>query len=699
MLDIDQIRDFFTKDRERNQESREESANDSYFYWVTQWDDDTIGDSSLAYKGEFNILRRAGRQISADLRSNPVQIDFHPKAESRDDGADLIDGLYRTDDRINTTIESYANASGEAVVCGVGAWELYTEYESTKTGNKNQVIRRRPVLEANTACIWDGNAKLLDKSDASRVTLLTAYSEDGYKELYKELKGEELDGSAMSSFSTPEDAGYFSLDRESNNSIWVASFFHREEIKDKVLTLEDPLGQPLMLIESKLSEIMDELIDEGYKIVDSKEIMRWQVTKYIVSGDEILDSSEIAGEHLPIVPQYGERVFVGGVERWEGVTRLAKDPSRLRNFQMSYLADIVSRSPRPKPIFFPEQIAGFKFMYEENGVDSNYPYLLQNSKDANGAPLPIGPVAQMPEQQVPVALMQSIQLSRDAVADVAPVNVSQDLADIDLSGKAMIQLQGRLDEQSMVYQENRKHALRRDAVIYASMASDVYDAPRDVTITKADGTRSKMSVMESKQDRDTGEMVMLNDVTNMEFDVFADIGPSYTTKKEQTFDQLGQLVDKYAMIDPAMAKMLMLKQTTLIDGIDMSDVRDYSNKQLILGGFKEPETDEEIAMMQQAQQNQQPDANMALAMAEQGKAEAANKDVERKIMADRFKASTDAAKIEVSQFDAQTKRMAVQVDAQEANANINFKRIDAMTKRMDSMNKPQDFRASASSLA
>ena len=116
---------------------------------------------------------------------------------------------------------------------------------------------------------------------------------------------------------------------------------------------------------------------------------------------------------------YGERSFVEGEEYWEGITRLAKDPQRLRNFQMSYLADIVSRSPRPKPIFTPEQIQGFEPMYEESGADNNYPYLLQNSKNANGEPLTMGAVAVMPEQTMPQALMASIELTRQAVEDVA----------------------------------------------------------------------------------------------------------------------------------------------------------------------------------------------------------------------------------------------------------------------------------------
>ena len=52
---------------------------------------------------------------------------------------DILDGLFLSDDRINTTLESYDNASMEAVVCGVGAWEIYTEYSSRKLTDKSQI--------------------------------------------------------------------------------------------------------------------------------------------------------------------------------------------------------------------------------------------------------------------------------------------------------------------------------------------------------------------------------------------------------------------------------------------------------------------------------------------------------------------------------------------------------------------------------
>ena len=429
-----------------------------------------------------------------------------------------------------------------------------------------------------------------------------------------------------------------------------------------------------------------------HELVEERSYEIYQVTRYIASGERIIEETVVPGTEIPVVPQYGERAFVEGEEVYEGITRLAKDPQRLRNFQMSYLADIVSRSPRPKPIFNPEQIQGFEFMYEETGADNSYPYYLQNRNDANGNPLPVGPAAQMPEQNVPMALVQSIALSREAVGDVAPANVSQDIADVDLSGKAVAQLQARLDEQSIVYQQNTKYAKRRDAEIYASMAADVYDAPREVTLTMPDGTRKKAQVMEAIQDKESGEIKVLNDITNMEFDVFADIGPSYATKKEQTIEQLASMGEAVAMSDPAMHKMFILKQLTLLDGINMDDVREYANAQLVLNGFKEPETEEEQAMLMQAQQNQQPDANMVLAMAEDKKGEAALMKEQREGMATTAKAQNDQAQTQIDVFEAQTDRMNTQIDAQKAGAEINNKNIDSFGKQLEIMAKTAAFR-------
>ena len=698
-MDLEELKEKHDQAYDYNTVTRERAADDSVFAWVTMWDDNLLGDTELQYRGEFNVLRKAYRQIMADLRANPVQVDFDPKAGTRQDGADLIDGLYLSDDRINTTQESYDNASSEAVVCGVGAWELYTEYESNRAGNENQVIRRRPVYEANNNCFWDPNAKRLDKSDADYVSILTAYSYEGYEKLVEELTGEEVnDSNSMSSFSNPEESYTFPWAAGQSEEVYIVSFYHRERVEDKIITLVDPIGEPLVLRESDLTDIMDDMIDMGFEVKEERTIERWQITKYIASGSAILSEDIIAGENIPVVPTYGERAFVEGEEHYEGVTRLAKDPQRLRNFQMSYLADIVSRSPRPKPIFQPEQLQGFEFMYDVAGSDNQFPYLLMNAKDANGQPLPVGPVAQMPEQQVPQSLVLSMQESRTAVEDVANPGLPQDIADSDLSGKAVNALQNRLDQQSIVYQQNLKFAKRRDAEIYASMATVVYDAPREVTLTMPDGSRKKEQIMTSVQDNDTGELVVLNDLTNMEFDVFADIGPSYSSKKEQTIEQIQTMMAAAgAANDPALVKLLLLKQAVLIDGVAFDDVRDYANKQLLLMGVREPETPEDEQIMQQAaQQQEQPDPMMIAAQAEMMKGQADQMKAQSGHQISMLKAQNDQQNTQVNMFRAETDRAAVQVKAQEAGAKIDYTRSQTVGQKIDNMTKVvSPFRAQA----
>lgn len=703
--DIDELKEMWDNAYKRGIITREKSAEDLVFYWVTQWQDDALGLSSLQFKGEFNILRKAGRQIMSDLRSNPVQVDFDPTDEGRDDGADLLDGLYRADDRVNTALEAYDNASNEAIVAGVGAWELETAYENPGSPEKRQVIRRKPLYEANNKVMWDPDAKLLDKSDANYVVILEPFSHEGYEALVEELTGEDDVEFVPSNFANPEISYSFPWIGGDQEVIYVGKIYCKKVVPDTLVTFTDPMGFMAQYRMSDLTDVMDDMIDAGYVKESEEPIERNEITKYIASGERIIKTYEVAGEHIPVVPVYGERAYVEDEEHYEGITRLAKDPQRLRNFQMSYLADIVSRSPRPKPIFAPEQIQGYQYMYEENGSDSNYPYFLQNLRDENGEELPIGPISEMPEQRMPQALAASIEMSRQAVEDVANPGLPQDIADPDLSGKAVALLQNRLDQQSMVYQHNMKHAKRRDGEIYASMASKIYDAPRTVTVMQPDGTRKKVQTMETMLDARTGELVVLNDISNIAFAVYSDLGPTYSTKKEQTLEQLEKMAAAAAQTDPMLHKALLLKMIALMDGVDMDDIRDYANKQLVVSGFKEPETDEEMAALQQAQQQQpEPDPALLLAMAEQLKGQAAVMREQRQGLKDAADIENDRVEGQIDMYEAETNRMNVNVKAQESGANVSVKQMDSQTRRFDALTKRgaaraksiNDFRASVS---
>lgn len=689
-LDLEQLQRLHDKAYIANQQTRVKAADDRLFARISQWDSTLLQDSHLAYKGEFDIITKARREIMADLRVNQPQISFEPKADSREADADLINGLYLTDDRLNTSLEAYANADEETVDCGLGGWELYTEYESNRAGDRNQVIRRRPVYEFNNNAFPDPNAKRLDKSDAKYWSILEPYTLEGYKALYLELKGEESNmdqiladraarenGRNPVSFAPPEVSYVFPWFGQ-NETFYVVRFYHRERVKDVLLTYRDPLGNPVKFRESDLIDrgedgdidLRAELDAQGYEEVSRKEIKRWQVTCYYASGEAILKEYRIAGEYIPVVPEYGERAFIEGEEVWEGIVRRAKDPQRLRNFMMSYVAELVSRGTVSKPLFFPEQIAGFENMYAVTGAENHFPYALIHRKDANGNPLPeAGPIGTLPAPEVPPALPMMVQLTRESVEDVANAALPKNFEDIDLSGIALEHLQARLDNQSQVYQEHRKHAKRYDAVVYASMATEVYDAPRKVTLTLPDGSRKVEKVMDTIMDEETGELVTLNDLTNIEFEVYATVGPTYTGKRDKTFREIGNMIERFGM-NPEMQNILALKQLQLLDGVQWDDVKEFANKKLIEMGVKMPETDEEIEFAEQmANQPKQPDPALLLAQAENTKAQAQVMQQQREAANDQAERQIDQGKLKIDAFNAETKRLEANAKRQQNGLN------------------------------
>ena len=673
-LTLEQIKDLHDKAYDHNKNTRQQAADDSLFAFVTQWDDTYLSSSNLAYKGEFNILRKAMRQILTDLIANPIQVDFEPVDETDEFLSEVLDGMYRADMRHNSSQEAIKNCSQETVVCGFGAWELRNEYKTSKKGDQRQVVRRTPIYEANNNAFWDPNAKAIDKNDATYLSLLEAYSEDGYQELKKELTGDESKYDC--SFAKPETSYVFPWISQ-DKKIHVVRFFHRYKKKITYYTYEDQFGLEETFPSDELSEREEDLAERGAEFISEKEIERWQVKRYIASGEKILDVQVLPGQHIPVVPQYGERQFVEGEECYEGIVRLAKHPQRLRNFQMSYLADIVSRSPREKPIFTAEQIQGFEDMYEQPGSDNDYPYLKQNSFDAAGNQLDGGPVGYIKAPEIPPALQQSLVETRAAVDDVASAGLPADITDVDLSGKALNALNKRLDMQSYTYQDNNKFAMRRDGEIYASMMADIKDIEEDVTLVKWDGTSTTETI--NKLDfelTDTGvEKFVTNNMQDAEFDVYADIGPAFESVKAQNKEELKELINGMTPDTPTYT-MLLNKYLMLIDGQNFNDVRDYARQQLIMMGVQKPETDEEIAMVQEAQQNQGPSAQeqamLEAARAESLKGQAQLKDAE-----------TKQIEAEVKAFDAETKRMKVQVDAQEVGAKINNINMDTNLKQVD----------------
>ncbi|MHC4014106.1 portal protein, partial [Yersinia pseudotuberculosis] len=306
---------------------------------------------------------------------------------------------------------------------------------------------------------------------------------------------------------------------------------------------------------------------------------------------------DIAGQHLPVVPVFGEWSFVGDKEVYEGVVRLAKDGQRLRNMIMSFNADIVARSPRKKPIFWAEQIAGYEHMYNS---EDEYPYYLMNRTDESSGDLPAQPIGYIDNPEVPQANAYMLEAATAAVKEVASLGVGTEAAGSQVAFDTINQLNARSDMETYVFLDNLSTAMRRDGEIYASMVNDIYDVPRQVMMTMPDGSEKDVEVLNQVVDYQTGQVVTLNDVRGR-YETYTDTGPSFQSMKSQNRAEILDLMGKVQPGTPEY-QMLLLQYFTLLDGKGVEMMREYANKQLVMMGLKKPETPEEEQMVAEAQQ-------------------------------------------------------------------------------------------------
>lgn len=627
------------------QDVRERASDDLIFARVTQWDD-SLDWCSLEYRGEFNLIWKERQRLISELRANQIAPSFKPVDGADPDSGDIYNGMYRTDMRDNCSKEAIDVATDDVIDAGFGAWRLVTEYVSSSNDMDNrQVIKRMPIHEANNVVFFDGNAKLKDKSDAMWCHIITRFNEEGIDEL---AEGYGFDASDVTSFSIPSESYVFPW-RNSKTTYTVGECYEREKKTEKIVIMEHPIKGVQAFKRSEVKEVLDDMISQGWITLGQKTREYFKVVKYLVTNTKILHGPElVAGEHIPVVPAYGNISRVEGTEIWSGITRLAKDPQRLYNMQMSYLADIAAKGPRRKPIFTPKQVQGLQHMWESQ---NNYPYYLLNDVDSTGGALPPGPVGYVEPESVPEATVAALQAARRGVEDVTSPGMPQDYMDPEASGKALMAVQTRIDNQSFVYMDNIADAIRRDGVIYASMVKAIFDTEREVTLTDYQGEESKAVIMESIQDMKSGEWVTLNDLTRGRHEVYVDVGPAWQSQKQQSRAELLEIYQTAA--NPEVQNIVLMQYLMLLDGEQNEMLRKYARRNLLQMGLIEPTTQEDVQYLQQLQaQAQQPDpqaealaqALQAQAIKDQASAQKAGAD-SIKALADAERARAETAKV------------------------------------------------------
>jgi hypothetical protein len=614
MIEFDQI-------QSASYEVRMQCLQDRRFYSIpgAQWEGDVGVQFENKPRFEFNKIHLALIRIFNEYRNNRITVDFTSKDGAADDKlADTCDGLYRADEQDSGAQEAYDNCFDEGTGGGFGALRLSARYvDEDDDESDHQRVAIEPIFDADSCVYFSLDGKRQDKSDSKRCYVLSGMTPDGYREEYDDDPA-----------SWPKSVQQTEFDWCTPDVVYVCEMYEIEQKSELVHTfrgiaLNDSEPNEIRVTAAELAEPgkAEMLAATGFREVRQKRVKRSRVHKYILNGNRVIeDCGHIAGTCIPIIPFYGKRWYVDGVERAMGHVRLARDAQMLQNMLMSWLAEMAARFDIEKPILTPEQVAGHAHMWAADNVEK-FPYLLINPiTDAQGQMVASGPIGYTKAPNINPAMAALLQIATQALDDMLGNQQAGEQLQPNLSGKAVELIQTRLDMQVFIYMSNFAKTIKRVGEVWLSMNRDLLVEPgRKMKVLNSNNETGTIELMRPLIDKETGETYHENDLSQATFDVYADVGPSSSSKRAATVRGLTALLQNVQ--DPETRTVLESMVVLNSEGEGLADVQTFFRRKLVRMGAVMP-TDEEKAEIAQEQANQQPDPNAEFLQASAMKAEA-----------------------------------------------------------------------------
>lgn len=614
-VDTDDLKDVHSRAMKRfdqiaveQQEVREQSLEARRFVTIpgAQWDGEWGEQFQNAIKIESDKLRKIVSKIETDYRENRIVPDFRPDGPgAQPETADMLDGMHRADSYRFKSQQARDNAVFEAVSGGFGAYRLTNEWEDEyDPANDYQRVNPASIItDADQSVFFDGNSRLYDKSDARFAFIRVQLSRDAFEEMYEAAAvdwPERIYNWRINDWFTPD-------------TVAVAEYYECEEVSEKMHTLTFPIsGEVKHLWHSEIDpDDLAEMKKDGWKekVTTRK---RKRVHKYVMSGAEVIeDRGYIAGMCIPIVPVYGKRYFVEGVERWEGCVRPKMDDQRLHNTSVSRLAEMNSLAPREVPIFAPEQMTGsLPEMWAEANIKRK-PYLLAEPlRNEDGSIAAAGPLSYLKPPDLPPSLAAIIQYTSQSLME--EYQDGSDTAKANTSAAAMDIAAARVDAKSGIYLDNIAQSVQREGEIYFSMAREVYaEEGRKVDTMTEDGDDGTEIIKQAKTD-DRGKYAVINDLQAAKYKVVVSVTEATTTRRDKTVRAMMNVANVAGTIgDQELAQASLLTAVMNTDGEGSNDFIAWARKKALGLGLTQPNEDEKAAM-DEAEQNQEPDPTQQL---------------------------------------------------------------------------------------
>ena len=548
-----------------------------------QWDETSKNNRKNRPCLTFDKLSASVDRIVGSQFANMPSIKVRAAEEGDENIAEIFQGLLRQIDQRG--LKAFKTAYKFAVKGGWGCFLIDHDYIDDVSLNQDIIIRE---IKNPFSVLIDPVVQAQPIEEARYGFVFEDIERDEFERMYPEAKSE----GSQSDF---ESTGNFDS--------WVSQDYVRVADYYRIVTEETRLVQlsdGRVVDYSQIELITDELNLNGITLGKERRVQMRKLERYKLTALEVLEEIECVGRYIPIVPVFGKTTNVDGTFFSRGIVQKAKDAQKMYNYARSVAVEVTALTPKQPYLVTPGMIKGHEERWR-NMMTSSDPVMFFNFDQGQK------PFREAPAQGSP-ALSQDAQLASadiQATTGIFEANLGQqgnETSGVAIRGR---QFQGELTNYE--YADQLSDSLELAGKICIDLIPKIYDTERQIRILGEDETEEVIAVNKPLQDMQTGEFILTNDLSVGHYDIKMATGPSFSTRKQETAEQLSQIIAQ----NPDMSQLvgdILFKNLDLVGGDEViSRLRSAGVK----AGIIEPDEQEALALQQQMQQQQQIEAQAA----------------------------------------------------------------------------------------
>lgn len=526
---------------------------DSYNWW--QWPDKIRQGRMLADSPVLTInkTRQHNLQIINDAKQNKPGITFRPTGGGATfEAAQVLEGIARHIEYQSNAQAIYDLATTFQVMGGVGYWRVITDYIDPASFDQEIFLKAIPDP---LGVFIDPDCKERDKSDAGFAFIFEDVPREKFDEEYPEYK--DLGGAAVLN-----NAG---MDWMGKDHVRRCEYYRKVTREDTLIQSTIPAKegpQITIILASELPEnVRAELLadDNNPRRTTYLTTVEW----YYIVGEKIIEKKIWLGETIPIVEAIGEETVVEGRYDRKGHTRALLDPQRMYNYWASAAVEYGALQTKTPWITPMKAIEGFEEFWN-NANKRNWAYLPYNQWDGEtGQPIP-PPQRTEPPVAAPVSLQGMQSSSQDMMMVSGQYEANVGAQGNERSAKAINERERQGETATYHYIDNLGLAIRRTGKIILDLIPKIYDTPRVLMILAEDGTSLEVKIdpraqqafmLQQQENAETAQRILNPNVGK--YEVQADIGPAYGTKRQEAFNAFTTLLTQAPQLTAVIGDILL----------------------------------------------------------------------------------------------------------------------------------------------